>query len=383
MRGNPLGPISFASAAPLIGLDIGTDHVRAAQLKSTNAGFLLSAYGRVNMPLGAVVEGEIVDTDAVAGAIRELWKRSGVKGRDVSIGVSNQKVVVRLVDLPFMERAELEGAIQYQAQDYIPIPVDDAILDFHILGDYMTPSDEHMMEVLLVAAQRDMVSAAVTAVESAGLKLGQIDVTAFALVRGLFGPIERVLPDEIDEGGEAVGVIHVSSGLTNIAVVEKGVPRFTRVSSLAGNQLTQAVANVLNITFDEAEEIKIRVGLPSPDGTPSAAPDVASLNPQTVLIAQDALEREVNKFIAEVRRSLDYYLTQATQVRTIKRIYMTGSGAQLLNLVGHLERGLQAQVLLADALSRVQAATPAVEQAVLADRMGCTAAIGLAMSGGA
>lgn len=378
-----MAPVSLGQATPLVGLDIGTDHVRAAQLKPTGSGFSLTAYGRVNMPLGAVVEGEIVDPQAVSAAIREVWKRAGIKGREVAIGVSNQKVVVRLVDLPFMERAELEGAIQYQAQDYIPIPVDDAILDFHILGDYMTPSDEHMMEVLLVAAQRDMVGAAVSAVESAGLKLAQIDVTAFALVRGLFGAVARVLPDDVDEAGEAVGVIHVSSGLTNIAVVEKGVPRFTRVSSLAGNQFTQAIANVLNITFDEAEEIKIRLGLPSLEGGPAAPAEMSGLDAQTVLMAQDALEREVNKFIAEVRRSLDYYLTQATQVRTIKRIYMTGSGSQLTNMVGYLERGLQAQVLLADAVSRVTAANSGVGQAVQADRMGCTAAIGLAMGGGA
>ena len=379
MKGDLLAPVSFSSGAPVVGLDIGTDHVRAAQVKPTGSGFSLTAYGRVNMPLGAVVEGEIVDTDAVAAAIRELWKRSGIKGREVAIGVSNQKVVVRLIDLPFMERAELEGAIQYQAQDYIPIPVEEAILDFHILGDYMTSADEHMMEVILVAAQRDMIDAAVAAVESAGLKLMQIDVTAFALARGLFGPVAQVLPDDVADAGEAVGVVHISSGLTNIAVIERDVPRFTRVSSLAGNQFTQAIANVLNITFDEAEELKIRVGLPSFDAVPTTI--AAGVDPQTVQAAQEALEREVNKFIAEVRRSLDYYLTQATQVRTIKRIYMTGGGAQLTNLVGYLERGLQAQVLLADPLSRVQAASAAVEQAVTADRLGCTAAIGLAMGG--
>jgi len=207
----------------------------------------------------------------------------------------------------------------------------------------------------------------------------QIDVTAFALARGLFGPVAQVLPDDVADAGEAVGVVHISSGLTNIAVIERDVPRFTRVSSLAGNQFTQAIANVLNITFDEAEELKIRVGLPSFDAVPTTI--AAGVDPQTVQAAQEALEREVNKFIAEVRRSLDYYLTQATQVRTIKRIYMTGGGAQLTNLVGYLERGLQAQVLLADPLSRVQAASAAVEQAVTADRLGCTAAIGLAMGG--
>ena len=139
------------------------------------------------MPFGAVVEGEIVDPQAVSGAIKELWKRTGLRVKDVAIGVSNQKVVVRLIDLPFMERDELAGAIQYQAQDYIPIPVEEAILDFQIIGDYMTPSDEHMMEVLLVAAQRDMIASAVSAVEGAGLKMAQVDVTAFALVRSLLG----------------------------------------------------------------------------------------------------------------------------------------------------------------------------------------------------
>lgn len=374
-----MAPVSFSSGTPVAGLDIGTGHVRVAQVKPTNSGFSLTAYGRVNMPLGAVVEGEIVDSDTVAGAIRELWKRSGLKGRDVAIALSNQKVVVRLIDLPFMERSELEGAIQYQAQDYIPIPVDDAILDFHILGDYMTPADEHMMEVLLVAAQRDMVGAAVAAVEAAGLKLSQVDVTAFALVRGLFGPVAQVLPDEVAEAGEAVGVIHLSSGLTNIAVVERDVPRFTRVSSLAGNQFTQAIANVLNVTFDEAEDLKVAVGLPTVDGSPTPLP--AGVDPEKAQLAQEALLREVNKFIAEVRRSFDYYLTQATQVRTIRRIYMTGGGAQLNNLVNHLERGLQAHVVLADPLSRVTPASQGVGQSLAADRLGATTAIGLALGG--
>jgi type IV pilus assembly protein PilM len=360
-----------------VGLDIGTDHVRAALIKPSGAGYNLTGYGSVGMPFGAVVEGEIVDPQAVGTAIRELWKRAGIRSKEVAIGVSNQKVVVRLIDLPFMEKDELAGAIQYQAQDYIPIPVEEAILSYERIGEYMTPSDEHMMEVLLVAAQRDMIGNAVAAVESAGLKLAQIDVTAFALVRALLGPVSSVLPDDSDEQGVATGLIHVTSGLTNIAVVERGVTRFTRVSALGGNQFTQAVANVLNLTFDEAEELKVRVGLPNLDG--SVTP-VAGVDPERLRIAQDALEREANKFIAEVRRSLDYYLTQATQVRTIKRILLTGSGVQLENLGAYLERGLQTSVTIGDPLARVQA-SGAVEQAVLADRLGCVAAIGLAMGG--
>ena len=372
-----MAPVSIGSAPPPVGLDIGTDYIRAAQLKPSGSGFVVTAYGSVGVPFGAVVEGEIVDPEAVAGALKELWKHSGLRVKDTAIGVSNQKVVVRLIDLPYMERDELAGAIQYQAQDYIPIPIEEAIIDFQIIGDYMTPSDEHMMEVLLVAAQRDMIGAAVAAVEGAGLKLAQVDVTAFALVRSLLGTNPSWFADEVENAGEALGIVHISSGLTNIAVVERGIPRFTRVSSLAGNQFTQAIANVLNLTFDEAEELKNRAGLPSIEG--GQMPDIGG-EPQAVQAAQEALEREANKFIAEVRRSLDYYLTQATQVRTIKRIYLTGSGAGLRNLPAYLERGLQTQVVIGDPLAHVQA-SGVVEQQLLADRMGCAPAIGLALGG--
>jgi len=376
MREDGLAPIYFGAPPPPVGLDIGTDFIRAAQIKPSGSGNTLVAYGLVGMPLGAVVEGEIVDPQAVSGAIRELWKRAGLRVKDVAIGVSNQKVVVRLIDLPYMERDELAGAIQYQAQDYIPIPVEEAILDFQIIGDYMTPSDEHMMEVLLVAAQRDMIDSAVAAVEGAGLKMAQVDVTAFALVRSLLDASGGWLSDEAD-AGEALGIVHITSGLTNIVVVERGIPRFTRVSAMAGNQFTQAIANVMNLTFDEAEDLKIRAGLPDLD-VPQPPP--ATAEEQAIRVAQEALERETNKFVAEVRRSLDYYLTQSTQVRTIKRVYLTGTGSQLNNLAGYLEKGLQTQVVLGDPLGQITA-SGGVEQAVAADRMGSAAAIGLALGG--
>ncbi|MEN6429599.1 MAG: type IV pilus assembly protein PilM [Coriobacteriales bacterium] len=372
-----MGPLSFGSSSAAIGLDIGTDHIRVAQMRPAGVNFVLSAYAMVDVPMGAVVEGEIVAPESVSASIKELWRRSGVKGKDVSIGVSNQKVVVRLIDLPFMERAELEGAIQYQAQDYIPMAVEESILDFQIIGDYMTSSDEHMMEVLLVAAHREMIAAAVQAVEGAGLRLNEIDVSSFAVVRALMGGEAGFFPEEGD-ASSATGVIHVSSGITNITVVERGIPRFNRVSALAGNQFTHAIANVLNLTFDEAESLKVKVGLPDVEAASSQLP--IDVDEQTAQVVQEALEREVNKFIAEIRRSLDYYLTQTSQARTIQRIILTGSGAQLKNLAGYLEKGLQAHVVLGDPLTRVQ--VPAnLQPVVTADRMGCVTAIGLAMGG--
>lgn len=326
------------------------------------------------MPFGAVVEGEVVDPQAVSGAIASLWKSGNIGSKEVAVGVANQKVVVRLIDLPFMEKDELAGAIQYQAQDYIPIPVEEAILTYEVIGDYVTAADEHMMEVLLVAAARDMIGTLVQTVESAGLKLVQIDLAAFALMRALIGGDEQFLP-EADTG--AVGIVHITSGLTNIVVAERGVPRFTRVSAFGGKQFTQAISNTMGMNYDAAEDLKIRAGLPSVDGSPIVVP---GYDAEMISVAHQALEREANKFIGEVRRSLDYYLTQATQARTIKRIVITGSGSMLRNLPLYLERGLQTDVVLGDPLAFVSVA-PGAESIALADRMGSAPAIGLALAG--
>lgn len=380
-----MAPVSFGASSPPVGLDIGTDHIRLAQVRQGGTGPQLTAYSSVPMPLGAVVEGEIVDPVAVTGALKDLWRQSGVRTREVAVGISNHKVVVRLIELPFMEREELAGVIQYQAQDYIPIPVDEAIIDFHVIDDYVTtPSldeyatsgEEHMMDVMLVAAERDMISSLVSAMEGAGLKPAQVDVSAFALVRALFGP-SPVLFDEAEEAGAATGVVHIGSGITNIAVVAKGLPRFTRVSSLASNSFTQALVNQLTLGYEDAEDLKMWAGLPDPEAAESKSPteDEAQIH-----AAQEALEREANKFITEVRRSLDYCLTQVSQVQSINRIVLSGVGAEIPRLAGYLEKGLQTQVVVGNPLAFVSA-SGMVEQAVLADRAGSALAIGLALGG--
>lgn len=369
-----MGSLPFSSNQAAVGLDIGSEHVRVAQVKAAGSGYALTGYGVADMPMGAVADGEIVDAAAVSAAVREVWRRSGIRGKNCCVGVSNQRVIVRLIELPFMERSELQSAIQYQAQDYIPMAVEDSILDFQIIGDYMTSADEHMMEVLLVAAHREMIGNTVTAVEGAGLKLDQIDVSSFAVVRALLGESNEVLPSD---DGQATAVIHIASGLTNITVVERSIPRFNRVSSLAGSTFTQAIANVLNTSFEEADALKRQVGLPDIGGVDE---QVAGVDPQLVPIVHETIEREVNKFIAEVRRSLDYYLTQTAQVRTIQRILLCGSGAQLRNFAQYLEKGLQAQVLIADPIERLKVSS-SVQQRIDADRMGAVTAIGLALGG--
>lgn len=370
-----MGLLSFGASQSAVGLDIGAERVRVAQISATASGRVLTAYGIAHTPFGALTDGEIIDGPAISAAIKDAWKSAGIRGKTCAVGVSNQRVVVRLIDLPFMERAELANAIQYLAQDYIPMAVEESIFDFQIMGDYMTSSDEHMMEVLLVAAHREMIDHTVSAVEGAGVKLSGIDVSSFAVARAVLDDTDAVLPAD---DGSATAIIHISSDLTSITIVERGVPRFNRISSLAGGTITHAIANALDIGFDEAEEIKRTIGLRDISGVEQEP--FSGADPALVPVAQDAIEREANRFIAEVRRSIDYYLTQTAQTRTIQRILLSGSGSQLRNFPQYLQTALQTQVVTGDPLSRLKVA-PSVQNAVLADKMGSSTAIGLALGG--
>lgn len=374
-RGIPLGTLSLRSATSAIGVDIGSGHARVAQVKRSGAGHALTGYGCTSMPAGAVIEGEIMDVAAVSVAIRDLMKRSGIRGRDVHTGVSTQNVVVRLIDLPYLPKGELEGAMRYQVQEYIPMPVAESVVDYGVLGEFATESDEHMMELLLVAARRQAIDAVLGAFEDAKLNLHGIEVASFALTRALLGVQNRVLPDA-DEA--PVGLVHVGSGVTSIAVAHHGVTRFNRVSGLAGNTFTQAIANALNVPFDEAERLKLRIGLPDVDDAES--PVVDGIDTLTARRVQEALEREANRFIAEVRRSFDYYLSQKPDAGTIGRVVVTGTGVALHNFTGYLEKGLRTEVVQGDPLAMLQV-PPALRQVVEADRLGCAIPIGLAIGG--
>ena len=155
-------------SAPVVGLDIGTSAVRAAQVSAGRSGFSLTKFGQVALPPGAVVDGEIHDPGAVTEAIVQLWKRTKPRSKKVVVGVANQRVIVRQVDLPYLEEKDFAASLKYQVADYIPMPVEDAEIDYQILADYET-EEGHIMRVLLVAAATDMIESYVDVVTEAGL----------------------------------------------------------------------------------------------------------------------------------------------------------------------------------------------------------------------
>ncbi|MBI4743622.1 MAG: type IV pilus assembly protein PilM [Actinobacteria bacterium] len=360
----------------LIGLDIGAGNLRVVCLKPSSDTPILTTYGSIKIPKGAVVEGEIIDIETVAASIAGLWKKTGLKEKNATVGIASQKVIVRLVELPFMEEEELKGAIQYQAQEFIAIPTEEAILDFQVVNEFVDEEENHKIEVLLIAAQKDLVQSYVSTLNAAGLEPEVIDVSSFAMVRSLISSSSVVNSKE-----DALVLINISTGTTNIVVVENGIPKFTRVTTLAGDSFTQSLVDFLEIPFDEAEDLKIKLGLPPVDeeNPLKKESNLSEEETKKIKLGQEVLTREIFKFIDEVRRSLDYYLTQ-TKNTNIRNIILTGNGSRLKNLPLYLEKGLQLKVGFGHPLAKIKIDS-SQKEAVEKDELSLAISIGLALRG--
>ncbi|HEU4480270.1 MAG TPA: type IV pilus assembly protein PilM, partial [Actinomycetota bacterium] len=210
---------------PVVGLDIGTSAVRAAIVSTGRGGKVsLQAFGQVPLPSGSVVDGEIRDEGAVAEAISQLWKRAKLRSKRAVLGVSNQRVIVRQIDLPYLEEKEFKASLRFQIADQIPMSVEDAELDFQVLEEYEAENQERMMRVLLIAAATDMVESFVAAAVAAGIEPVGVDLTPFAISRAVSAASrgEVGLP-----GPEAI--IDVGAGVSNIVIHVNGEPRFVRI----------------------------------------------------------------------------------------------------------------------------------------------------------
>lgn len=346
-------------AGPVIGLDIGTSAVRAAQVSSGRGAPSLISFGQVALPPGVVVDGEIRDQGAVAEAVSQLFKRTKMKGRRVVLGVANQRVVVRQVDLPYLEEKDFRASLRFQVADHIPMPVDAAELDYQLLGDFHNESGERMMRVLLVAAATDMVESFVGTAATAGLEPAGVDLTPFAVARAV-SPAAR--GESGTAGAEAI--VDVGAGVTSIFVHHNGEPRFVRILLVGGDDATNALASDLGVSFDEAEAVKLDLGRGV--GTPDA---------------QKVLQTRVASLVEEIRGSLDYYVSQE-ESEAVGSVIMTGGGSLTPGLVASVEQMTRIQVRRATPLTAMNFSKSGLTQ----EQVGqvepvSAAAVGLAMGG--
>ncbi len=316
---------------PLIGLDIGSFAVRAAEVSFDGGRPTLHRFAQVTLPPGAVSDGEVVDAQVVSAALRRLWSDGGFSSRRVVVGVSSQRVIVRQADVTAMGEVDLRSALNFEAQDLIPIPVDEAVLDFQVIEPLLPNPDPNTppnMRILLAAAQRDMVKNHLAAIRSADLDVVAVDPVALAMLRAV--PAAPI--------GLAEAVVSIGGDLTTIAIREGHSTRFVRVLNIGGSDLTEALSRELALNAQSAEDMKRR----SANGAPVA---VAAQ-------AQSALSLRMAGLVDEIRGSLDFFLAQ-TDTEHVGRVILTGGAIQTEGLVSRLEQAIGSSVEVANPLAVV------------------------------
>ncbi|HEX9717837.1 MAG TPA: type IV pilus assembly protein PilM [Actinomycetota bacterium] len=342
-----------------VGLDIGSTAVRAAEVGGGDVPVLIRA-AQVPLPQGAVENGEVRQPALVAEALKELWDRSRIRARQVLLGVGNQRVVVREVALPWLPEKELRSSLGFQVQEFIPISVEDAVLDFDPLGEF-EQEGRRMLRILLVAAQRVMVSAAVEAAQGARLEPVGIDLNPFALVRAV-GTSDEALDLETT-GDEAV--VDIGAHVTNICVHDRGVTRFVRILPTGGRDITLAVARGLGVEDEVAERLKRGE---DGEGGP-AQKDVERV----------ALSR-AGSFVDEIRSSLEFYTAQVPGAR-IWRVLVTGGGSKLKGFIELLQERIPVKVDRGRVFERVKSELDLPPDAMEDAEPVLAVAVGLAIPG--
>ena len=353
-----------------IGVDVGSTAVRVAEVAAGDIPVIVRA-AQVPLRPGVVEAGEVRQPEAVADALRELWSKSGVKSKQVHLGVGNQRVVVREVALPWLPEKELRDTLGFQVQEFIPMPAEEAVLDFDPLGE-MDQGGRRMVRILLVAAHKPMVNALVEAALAARLDPQGVDLSPFAVTRAV-GTSDSGL--DLDSSGDEA-IVDIGAQVTSICVHDRGVIRFVRMVPSGGRDITLAIASGLGVDDEVAERLKRGdrsqgiadagpvVGSPADRAAAGRLPTPAETRP-TDTLPTDALRAEAPRgvpggisdpaevrdlaltrasgFVDEVRSSLEFYTAQTPDAR-IGRVLVVGGGSRLDGLLELLQERLPVPV---------------------------------------
>ncbi len=325
----------------LVGVDIEPGHVAIAEVASAGGARVKRA---AIAPLDAHVvrDGEVVDPEALASVLREIWASHKGLSKKVRIGVANQRIVVRVLDLPpIAEGKELDAAVRFSAQEALPMPLESAVIDYVSVGEVET-DDGPKRRVVLVAARRDMIEQILIASRSAGLRVEGLDLSAFGMARAL------------RHQGDPDQLLLSVGGLTNLAVIRNGVCTFTRVTGGGIEAMAVDLAERMALTLDHSRAWLRHVGLVQPIEQIEGEPDIVGA-------ARYVLGEGVRRLALETRQSLDFQRAQSPGDAQIDSVVLTGPALQIDGFSATLEHELGVAVVpraieVADDLQGIDAA---------------------------
>ena len=348
----------------VVGLKIGASQIAAARVQNNGSPQLLQV-ARESLQDGIVVGGELRDFESLAEQLKEFFAKHKLPRKGVRLGIANNRIGVRTFEISGIDDPrQLANAIRFRAQETLPIPLEEAVLDWQVLSESIDPeSGQLVRRVLLVVAYRELVDRYVDACKRAGIKLAGIDLEAFAMLRALTEPV----PADAPPSTGAQVVVNVGHDRSTFAVSDGRVCEFTRVLGWGGSALSVAVARQLDCTPSEAEPVKHALSLVAETEPPEG------VAVETMGVAREAVRRELQAFARELVSSLRFYQNQPGSLG-IGELVVTGGTAHLPGFAEELERLIGVPVKVGDPLVRVKLP----KKLKMPDRVGSLAvAIGL------
>ena len=318
-------------------------------------GCRVERYALEVLPRDAVADGNIVNLEATAEAVRRTWKKLGTSTRSVAVALPASHVITKKIIVPAGQREdELEVLVESEANQYIPFALEEVNLDFQIIGP--APSSPDELEVLIAASRKEKVEDRVAVVESAGLKAVVMDVESYA-VQASFELIEKQLPD--GGKGQIIALIDVGANVMNLTVLRNSQQLYVREQAFGGNQLTQDIARLYGMTFEEAEAEKRRNNLPD--------------NYEAEL-----LQPFVESMALEVSRALQFFFT-STQFSQVNHIVLAGGCAVLPGADEAVAARTQINTIIANPFADMVLSDRVTAKRLLADASSLMVACGLAL----
>jgi type IV pilus assembly protein PilM len=333
---------SHKRAKRLVGLKIGGSQLAAARVVNNGVPELVQV-AREPLESGIIVGGELREPELLADSLRAFFRKHKLPRQGVRLGIANNRIGVRILEIAGIDDPkQLENAIRYRAQEALPIPIEEAVLDYHVLGERVGDEGQRIRRVLLVVAYRELIDRYVAACKKAGVRLAGIDLEAFALLRALGEPKAGDEPPS----DAALVVVSIGHDRSTFAVSDGRVCEFTRVLDWGGQTLDVAIARELDCAPSEAEPLKRELSL-SAGGWPE------ELTQEQADRAREAVRRQLQTFARELVSSLQFYQNQPGSLG-IGEIVITGGTAHLGGVADELQRLIGVRVEVGDPLHRVK-----------------------------
>lgn len=312
----------------MVGVDIGSSSVKAVELQGKNGDFQLVSLGYEGLQPDSVVDGQIMELNAVSSAIGNIFNEHKIKSSKVAAGVNGHSVIVKNIVLPQMSEEELQESFAWHAEEHIPFDISDVNLDYHV-----TDSTQDAIHVLLAACKRDKVANLKQAIQLAGKQPAVIDVDAFALQNCYelnYAP----------QPGQVVALLNIGASTTNINILSGNRSVFTRDATFGGNQYTSLLQKELGLTFEQAEQVKR--GMPLPESIEHR--DIAPI-----------LDTVSDILALEIQKTMDFYrATVEDGEQAVQQILVSGGGSKLKGLIEFLSTRFEITVEVFDPFRKIR-----------------------------